>query len=263
MFFAPNWIGLAAFALLGAINPGFWVLGAGLELGYLMLLATNPRFQRLIAARPLSQASQEWNARIQKLLARLDAADRRAYDALAERSRSIIGLQVHTGASTQDGLEAQADSLGRLSWMYLRLLVARRTIQQVIGASDGEDLQRRLERLQRQQSSGDLSDELRRSLEGQAEILAQRLRQRADAERQLAFINAELERILQQIELIREQAALSTDPELLSRRIDEIAGTLGATGQWIREQQKVYGAMEDLLSEPPPLAADARARESE
>ena len=33
---APNWIGLGAFALLGAINPGFWVLGAGLELGYLM-----------------------------------------------------------------------------------------------------------------------------------------------------------------------------------------------------------------------------------
>jgi hypothetical protein len=263
MFVAPNWIGLGAFALLGAMNPGFWVLGAGLELGYLMLLATNPRFQRLIAARPLSEASQQWNARIQKLLARLDAADRRAYDALAERARSIIGLQVHTGASTQDGLEAQADSLGRLSWMYLRLLVARRTIQQVIGTSDGEDLQRKLERLQRQQSSGDLSDELRRSLEGQAEILAQRLQQRADAERQLAFIDAELERILQQIELIREQAALSTDPELLSRRIDEIAGTLGATGQWIREQQKVYGAMDDLLSEPPPLTADARARESE
>jgi hypothetical protein len=95
------------------------------------------------------------------------------------------------------------------------------------------------------------------------DILKQRLQQRADAERQLAFIDAELERIAQQVELIREQAALSTDPELLSRRIDEIAGTLGATGQWIRDQQKVYGAMEDLLSEPPPLSYDARARESQ
>ena len=65
------------------------------------------------------------------------------------------------------------------------------------------------------------------------------------------------------MELIREQAALSTDPELLSRRIDEITATLGGTGQWIRDQQRVYGAMEDLLSEPPPLAPDARARESQ
>ena len=110
---------------------------------------------------------------------------------------------------------------------------------------------------------GDLTDELRRSLAGQLEILKQRLAQRTDAERKLAYIDAELERIEQQVELIREQAALSTDPELLSQRIDEITATLGATGQWIRDQQQVYGAMEDLLTEPPPLAPDARARESQ
>ena len=263
MFVAPNWIGLGAFGLLGVLNPGFWVLGAGLELGYLMLLSTNPRFQRLVAARPISEANQQWNTRIQTLLGRLDPADRHLYDALAERCRSIIDMQLHGGSSEPHGLEAQADSLGRLSWMYLRLLVARRTIKDVIGSSDVGDLQRKIERLERQQNAAGISDELRRSLSGQKQILIQRLEQRGDSERQLAFIDAELERIAQQVELIREQAALSTDPELLSRRIDEIAGTLGATGQWIRDQQKVYGAMEDLLSEPPPLAPDARARESQ
>ena len=67
------------------------------------------------------------------------------------------------------------------------------------------------------------------------------------------FLDAELMRIQEQVELIREQAALSTDPELLSQRIDQIAATLGGTAQWIRDQQQVYGAMEDLLAEPPPL----------
>ena len=52
MFVAPNWIGLGAFGLLGVMEPGFWVLGAGLELGYLLALATNERFQRLVAAVP-------------------------------------------------------------------------------------------------------------------------------------------------------------------------------------------------------------------
>ena len=33
MFVAPNWVGVAAFGLLGFLNPGFWLLGAGLELG--------------------------------------------------------------------------------------------------------------------------------------------------------------------------------------------------------------------------------------
>jgi hypothetical protein len=266
MFVAPNWIGLGTFGLLGFMEPGFWVLGAGLELGYLLLLSTNERFQRLVNAGPLIAATSDWNKRIQTLLGRLDAGDRRIYDLLAQRCRSIIDLQVHNAspATVPGGLETQADSLGRLSWMFLRLLVARRTIRQVLGDSgDVGDLRRRVSTLERQQSDASVSDELRRSLGGQLEILQQRLHQRTDAERKLAYIDAELERIQQQVELIREQAALSTDPELLSQRIDEITATLGTTGQWIRDQQKVYGAMEDLLTEPPPLSPDARARESQ
>jgi hypothetical protein len=262
MFVAPNWIGLGAFGLLGIVNPGFWVLGAGLELGYLMVLATNPRFQRVVAAGGLSDANQQWNQRIQKLLARLTSEDRRLYEGLSERCRSIIDLQVQTATGEPHGLEAQADSLGRLSWMYLRLLVARQTIRHVLDSSGRDDLRRRIAALERQQQSLEAGDELRRSLAGQIEILNQRLQQRVDGERKLVFIDAELDRIAQQVELIREQAALLTDPELLSHRIDEITATLGTTGQWIRDQQQVFGAMEDLLTEPPPLTPDARARES-
>ena len=69
--------------------------------------------------------------------------------------------------------------------------------------------------------------------------------------------------VVGEVELIREQAALSTDPETLSQRIDNIAATLGGTSQWIRDQQQVYGAMEDLLSDAPPVATGARARESQ
>ena len=126
-----------------------------------------------------------------------------------------------------------------------------------------DDLNERLANLERRAKDERLDDELRRSLSGQIDILKQRIDRRGEAERKLTYIEAELARMEQQVELIREQAALSTDPELLSQRIDEIAATLGTTGQWIRDQQKVYGAMEDLLSEPPPLAPDARARESQ
>jgi len=264
MFVAPNWVGLAAFGLLGLTNPGFWVLGAGLELGYLLTLATNPRFQRTVASRPLSAAREEWNVRIRGLTGRLAESDQGRYEALSERCRSIIELQTHSGADVPHGIEAQADGLGRLSWMFLRLLVARRTIWTVLGdGGDGAALEKKITALERQAGDESLAADLRRSLSGQIEILGQRIEQRDQAQRKLAYIDAELTRIEQQVELIREQAALSTDPEVLSRRIDEIAATLGGTGQWIRDQQQVYGAMEDLLTEPPPLAADARAKESQ
>jgi hypothetical protein len=264
MFVAPNWIGLAAFGLLGVANPGFWVLGAGLELGYLMTLATNKRFQNTVAARPLSASRAEWNQRIQRVLSKLDPADRKTYDAFAERCRSIIDLQLQGATEPPQGIEAQADGLGRLSWMFLRLLLARRTIADVLGGTHNDaEVQRKIASLERQQKQAELSEELARSISGQLEILRQRQNQRTDGDRKLAYIEAELERIEQQVELIREQAALSTDPELLSQRIDEITATLGGTGQWIRDQQKVFGAMEDLLTEPPPLGPDARARESQ
>ena len=264
MFVAPNWVGLAAFGLLGVANPGFWVLGAGLELGYLLTLATNSRFQRAVAARPLGEARKEWNHKIAQLLTRLTADERERYAALAQRCASVIDLQTQGVADGSTGIEAQADSLGRLSWMFLRLLVARNTILTVL--ADGEDdevLEQRRRSLERQTRDEITPADLRRSVAGQIEILEQRIEQRQEAERKLAYIDAELARIEEQVELIREQAALSTDPEILSQRIDEIAATLGGTGQWIRDQQKVYGAMEDLLTEPPPLTVDARAKESE
>ena len=261
MFVAPNWVGVASVALLGLVNPGFWVLGAGLELGYLALLSTNRRFQRTVDAIDLSGSERDWQKKIGGLLSALGDGDRRRYDALATRCRGILGGQ----AQIEDAaLEAQSAGLGRLMWMYLRLLVARHAIERVLNdAGRGEPLDRRLRELEGEVAAPGVSDELRRSLTSQLDILRQRLAQQSDAKEKLRFLDAELVRIQEQVELIREQAALSTDPEHLSQRIDQIAATLGGTAQWIRDQQQVYGEMEDLLAEPPPLAGAARVRESQ
>jgi hypothetical protein len=263
MFVPPNWIGLGAFALLGMANPGFWVLGLGLELGYLAVLATNPRFQRTVHAARLSSSDTDWQRKIGGLVAHLDPADRRLYETLLGRCRAILDQQLHGGVIPH-GLDSQSEGLGRLLWMYLRLLVARQAIRRVLAdAERGESISTRLKILDAQIEKADLSEDLRRSLNSQAEILRQRLAQQTEGRQKLAFLDAELTRIQEQAELIREQAALSTDPEILSQRIDEIGATLGGTSQWIRDQQKVYGAMEDLLSEPPPLATSIRVRESQ
>src|SRR5690349_21350976 len=159
MFVAPNWVGIAAFGILGVANPGFWVLGAGLELGYLLTLATNQRFQQTVALKPLNAARQEWTVRIQRVLGKLDANDRREYETLAERCRSIVDMQMQGATDPPDGLEQQAQSLGRLSWMFLRLLLARRTIGQVMGGAQNDaELQRRIASLERQQVQTGLSE---------------------------------------------------------------------------------------------------------
>lgn len=261
MFVAPNWVGVAAFGLLGLLNPGFWLLGAGLELGYLTVLSTNGRFQRAIDALDQSGTDRDWQRKISELLQGLGDGDRRRYNALAARCQAILEQQAQGGGVA---LEAQSAGLGRLLWMYLRLLVARTAIERVIGdASRSEPLDRRLHELETQVASPNVNDDLRRSLNSQLDILRQRIAQQADAKEKIVFLDAEIIRIQEQVELIREQAALSTDPERLSERIDQIAATLGGTSQWIRDQQQVYGEMEDLLTEPPRLGSSMRIRESQ
>jgi hypothetical protein len=289
MFVPPNWLGLAAFGLLGLQEPGFWVIGAGLELAYLSLLATNPRFQRLIAGKASLATAREVTDKGGRLVAGLPDIDRRRYEILALRCASILEQQF-AGDTTAPGYDTQREGLGRLTWMYLRLLATRQSIRRVLAQPDGRtaaasgqpppipgsapaapggnqrELAQRLAELNRRLKDEALSEELRRSLTAQAELLQQRVRRRTEAEDKLAYLDAELTRIEEQVELIREQAVLSTDPESFSRRIDEIGATLSGTADWIAEQQRALGAMDDLLGDAPAAmtgGSSSRTRQSQ
>jgi hypothetical protein len=254
MFVPPNWIGLGAFALLGLLNPGFWVVGLGAELGYLWTLGNNQRFRRFVDASRKLETRQQWQIRVDALIRHLSSEDQQRYRALEERCKTLLEQQMQIQSPSQ-GLQVQGEGLGRLLWVYLRLLATRQAMNRIIrgaGGSPNESagLEERITNLQsRLQES--LTDDLRKSITGQIEILQERLKRRSEAKDKLAFLDAELTRIQEQVELVREQAVLSADPETLSKRIDEVTATLGGTTQWISDQQKIYGAVEDLMSEPP------------
>ena len=59
-----NYMGLAAFAVLGLLNPGFWLLGAAAELTYLLGVSSNPRFQKLIDAERTAVERTGWEDRV-------------------------------------------------------------------------------------------------------------------------------------------------------------------------------------------------------
>jgi DNA repair exonuclease SbcCD ATPase subunit len=243
--------------MLGLLNPGFWIVGLGLELGYLWVLGTNQRFQKFVAASGQLQTRKQWQDKIDRLVEQLGAEDRQRYRLLEGRCRTLLEQQLHL-QTPFSGLEAQGEGLGRLLWVYLRLLSIRQAMIRVIRGASARDeaagLEERIVKL-KEQLSEPLTEDLRKSLTGQIEILQQRLERRREAKEKLAFLDAELIRIQEQIELVREQAVLSTDAETVSQRIDQITTTLGSTTQWISDQQKIYGAVEDLMSEPPPLKA--------
>jgi hypothetical protein len=264
MFIAPNWIGLAAIGLLGLTNPGFWLVGAGVELAYLLGLATNPRFQRAISARVSAGTAQEWKARLDGMVGRLSDTDQARYVAFQARCRAILE-QFSQQDPSGSAVDVQSENLSKLVWVYLRLLIARRAMSRVLKEptlGETQELETRLAELKHRLGDTALPEDLRRSLTSQAEILEQRVTQRREGREKLDFLEAEILRIQEQVELLREQAALSTDADGLSSRLDQITGSLGGASQWINDQQKLYGSLDDLLDEPPPAVARAQMKEA-
>src|SRR5688500_8119731 len=132
MFVAPNWVAVAAVALLGIVFPEVWLIGAGLELAYLFVLASNKRFQRYVAGSEMVEAQQETQEKLQATLVGLAPTLQQRYRALERRCRAILAQQ-HPGRDLGDELRTQGEGLGRLLWIYLRLLSAYQSFARLLG----------------------------------------------------------------------------------------------------------------------------------
>lgn len=255
MFVPPNWVYVGAVGILGSLVPGVWLIGAGLELAYLIGLSSNKRFQNYVVGKQLSRQSRQQLKRQEEAMRQLTVDDRAAYLLLDQRCQGILAQQRSSGTgATPTDLTMQAEGLSRLLWIYLRLLLTRGSIVRLLREAVGnerEGIDARVTRLQSQIEKPGTPDELKRSLQGQLEILQQRAASQREARENLAFIESELARIREQVELIKEQSVLSNDPSTLSARIDEVGTSLNSTTQWMRDRQDVFGKIEAMMEEPP------------
>ena len=237
----PNWFGLAAFGLLGAfVSPGFWVLGAGLELGYLLLLSGSARFRRTVDARqaqPADPASQRYEATV----ALLDATQRSRQQAIEARAREVLQLLTRSPL-----MASHADSLEQLVWLNLRLLVAGQALNVVVdtAAKDSAELQQQEDQMDARLASSELNDELRRSLEQQKQVIDARQMAHVEGLRRKEHVDAELQRIEQQIALIREQTLLATDEEQIGVALNALTSSFNEASRWLNSQRDLLGVLE-------------------
>jgi hypothetical protein len=266
MFVPPNWVGLAAIGLLSIQLWPLLIVGLGLELAYLFALVNNRRFRAWVDSRLLTSERQIWDAKIERLVQSLDTASQMRYRGLEDRCRGMV-----TDPALADHVQTRqqlSQALGQLAWVYLQLLVTRSTTQRLLQESQaaarqkGGSLHERQRELEARLKSDDLDADLRRSLEGQLELVGQRLSGRDDAKAKLDFIDAELVRVEEQVHLVREQAVLAADPETASSRIDAIQSTLGSTTQWIRDQSRLTGELADALEGTPPPVLELESEQS-
>jgi hypothetical protein len=253
----PNLFGLATFAMLGALlDPAFLLIGAGLEVAYLFALSSSARFRAAVdAAGGGGRQAGLRDQRHQALWSRLARADQEAQDALEARCDEILETLGPERAS------AHADALARLAWMHLKLLAARQSLERVVagGAAEAGSLEAQAQALVRRLAAPELPEELKRTLEQQAEVIKARRDGHAEAARRSERVQAELERIRQQVSLVREQVLLATDEAGVTSSVDSLSASLDEAGRWLSDQQELLGGLDDLTS-PPPSTLLGRSR---
>ncbi|TBV02472.1 hypothetical protein [Phytopseudomonas dryadis] len=235
-----NWFGLAAFGMLGALlNPGFWALGAGLELGYLALLSGNARFRRGVDARRLPADSS--GARYENMLGQLDDGQRQRQQRIEGRAREVLQL-----LSRSPLMASHASSLEQLVWLHLRLLVAGQALTVVVDTASREsaELQRQEDQIDRRLGASDLGADLRRSLEQQKQVIDARQAAHVEGLRRKEHVDAELQRIDQQVALIREQALLATDEEQIGIALNALTSSFTEASSWLNSQRDLIGVLE-------------------
>jgi hypothetical protein len=236
----PNWFALVAFGLLGGfVNPGFWLLGAGLEIGYLYSLSRNRRFRNIVDA--AAEREDPADQRYRQLLDPLSPAQR-------ERQAGIerLAAEVLQTLARSPLMASHADSLEQLVWLHLRLLAAHAGVSRVVqtAAAERAALAQQAAELDRRTADPALSDELRRSLQQQRTVIEARREAHASAARRLEHIDAELARIDQQIALIREQTLLATDEEHIGHTLDALAASYNESSRWLASQRDLLGALD-------------------
>ena len=254
---------LFAAAVLGIWNPGFWFLGIAAEALYLWLMASNKNYQTLVRASFLNQQREIWGGKQARVLRSLDPPSHERYDRLVDNCSGILKITgsdpYKPGDPGTPVKDLRVSGLNRLMWMFLKLLSSRLRIKAIISATSAQELETEIREISQKMAKEPESSPLRRSLEGTLDIQKRRLDNLLKAKDSLKVIESELDRIEKQANLLREEASVSSDPGLLSVRLDGVMDSLSGTSQWMSEQNELFGFLEER-SMPDALIAKPEKR---
>ena len=94
-----------------------------------------------------------------------------------------------------------------------------------------------------------------RASKSQLEVIESRRAAHTLASKRCEFVDAEIDRLRQQLSLVREQALLATDEGSVARSVDALSASLNEANRWLKDQRELFAGFETFSDD----AAAARA----
>jgi len=224
-----NALGVVGFAILGFGHAGFWLLGLAGEMTYLYALTMNDRFRRLVDAEEKTIVETSAEAQRQALVSKLAPPARAELAKIEVKCEEILRLYAEVQPEEFVVVGCNREALQKLSWLYLKLLLARQNLQSLDPESTERELRAKIEKIERDLASVSLTPSLRKSKEATRNILLQRLLALDRREQTLEEIASDLLRIEAQIDLAVDHAGMRGKPETISSNIDLVSQLLDDT----------------------------------
>jgi hypothetical protein len=221
-----------AFAALSPYPDAFLPIVLGLEGAFLLGMVANTKFRDYVDAQDLVKAKvADSNNAINmyaQLQQRLSLQDRQRFQQVVDRCEDMhrLASSVRPGAPPAD--EMRNEALNRLLFFYLRLLVARRSLERFLDQSNRAQLEsQRAEMAKRLAASGtDADARVVSSLQVTIKDLDARIANVVKGEKDVQFLELELTRIEGKVHALAEAAITSQDPAELSAQVTAFTDTL-------------------------------------
>ncbi len=239
-----NYLILTGFAILGLGNPGFWLLGLAYEVGYLLFMAGSMRFQKVVQGDRLLNQRKIWKEKQNNLFTSLDGVSQRRYADLAHLCTQIIH-NADTPRGT-DQLDLRISGLNQLLWTFIKLLNSRIKISKMLSQVTRPDIEREIKKISDQLTREDPASAIYRSLQGTLEIEKKRLENLIKAGESIKVVDSELDRIEKQVTLLHEEYLVSSDPDLLTSKLDTVMQSLQGTSRWMSEHNELFGSIDEI-----------------
>lgn len=241
----------------GVILP---LVAAG-EVWYLASMLSNGRFRDAVDAREAKsrRAAEAGSARVtyDEIRKKLPPALMRRFDQLREHCQKLVGIAGSLrGPGESASQEGTLESLDRLLWGYLRMILAAANLGEFLEHTDDEAIRARVEDLERRLAKlppagdGD-TRQLRVTLEDHLATSRERLGNIEDAKKKLDVVAAEIERMESKIAALAEGSVSRRDVSDLAKRVDEVAESMKRTDETMRQLQLPPEL--EAFEEPPPL----------
>ena len=212
-----NVLALTCLGVLGLGNPGFWLVGVGLETLYLATLSTNRRFVRWVDAQDRQLQDSTVDQKLHTLVNELAPEQRRAMDRLSDRCRRI---EAFWQAGDEFQLVQNQEALRDLQWFYLKLLIAKQHLESADTEADIKKVQRDMQSLERDLADSSLTQATRESKTATLAILKKRAENIDRRKQSLDEIDSDLKRIEAQVDLVLENATLDGKPQSVAINLD-------------------------------------------